>query len=78
VKSKYIDPLPPIDHSKIEYKPFEKNFYTEHSDITGLSPIQVKVNQYYGPNNKINLYVEGITKNRTMTKKILVGSLLTN
>lgn len=40
-KSKYIDPLPPIDHSKIEYKPYEKNFYTEHTDIAGLSPIQV-------------------------------------
>ena len=40
-KSKYIDPLPPIDHSKIEYKPFEKNFYNEHPDIAGLSPIQV-------------------------------------
>ena len=42
VKSKYIDPLPPIDHSKIVYKPFEKNFYVEHTDITGLSPIQVR------------------------------------
>ena len=41
VKSKYIDPLPPIDHSKIDYKPFEKNFYNEHPDIAGLSPIQV-------------------------------------
>ncbi|KAF7639549.1 hypothetical protein Mgra_00000879 [Meloidogyne graminicola] len=30
---KEIDPLPPIDHSTIEYKPFEKNFYAEHPDI---------------------------------------------
>lgn len=32
-----IDPLPPIDHSEIEYKPFEKNFYVPHSDIASLS-----------------------------------------
>lgn len=39
--AKYIDPLPAIDHDKIDYKPFERNFYTEHLDIGGLSPIQV-------------------------------------
>jgi ATP-dependent RNA helicase DDX42 len=42
VRSKFIDPLPPIDHSLIAYKPFEKNFYVEHTDIAGLSPIQVR------------------------------------
>lgn len=31
-----IDPLPPIDHTEIEYEPFEKNFYTEHEDIAAL------------------------------------------
>ena len=41
LKPKYIDPLPPIDHSAIEYAPFEKNFYNEHSDIASLSNIQV-------------------------------------
>ena len=41
-KPKYIDPLPPIDHSTIEYKPFEKNFYNEHADIASLSNIQVR------------------------------------
>ncbi len=40
-KPKYIDPLPPIDHDKIEYKPFVRNFYNEHPDIAGLSGIQV-------------------------------------
>ena len=40
-KSKHIDPLAAIDHSQIEYKPFEKSFYEEHTDISGLSPIQV-------------------------------------
>nr|CAD2140997.1 unnamed protein product [Meloidogyne enterolobii] len=34
---KEIDPLPPIDHSEIEYKPFEKNFYSEHPDIADLT-----------------------------------------
>lgn len=40
-KSKYIDPLPPIDHSQIEYQPFERNFYEEHSDIAGLEAEKV-------------------------------------
>lgn len=40
-KKKIIDPLPPIDHSLIEYKPFEKNFYNEHPDITSLTSAQV-------------------------------------
>uniref|UniRef100_A0A915NHS5 RNA helicase n=1 Tax=Meloidogyne floridensis TaxID=298350 RepID=A0A915NHS5_9BILA len=34
---KEIDPLPPIDHSEIEYKPFGKNFYSEHPDIADLT-----------------------------------------
>ncbi|QQP39234.1 ATPdependent RNA helicase DDX42like, partial [Caligus rogercresseyi] len=38
---KTIDPLPPLDHSAISYKPFEKFFYKEHGDISSLSPIQV-------------------------------------
>ena len=40
-KPKHIDPLAALDHSQIEYKPFEKVFYTEHPDILGLSPIQI-------------------------------------
>lgn len=41
-KKKFIDPLPPIDHSEIEYEPFEKNFYTPHEDIEQLTPQQVE------------------------------------
>ncbi|XP_053609675.1 ATP-dependent RNA helicase DDX42 [Plodia interpunctella] len=41
-KKKFIDPLPPIDHSEIEYEPFEKNFYTEHEDIEKLTTQQVE------------------------------------
>nr|CAD7420559.1 unnamed protein product [Timema poppensis] len=41
-KSKDIDPLPPVDHSEIDYLPFEKNFYTVHEDISGLSHPQVE------------------------------------
>lgn len=41
-KPKYIDPLPPIDHSTIEYSDFTKNFYQEHEDIAALSPSQVQ------------------------------------
>lgn len=38
---KTIDPLPDIDHSTIEYKPFNKYLYQEHSDISALSPKEV-------------------------------------
>ncbi|XP_068208927.1 ATP-dependent RNA helicase DDX42 [Palaemon carinicauda] len=41
-KPKYIDPLPPIDHSTITYSDFTKNFYQEHEDIAALSPIQAQ------------------------------------
>ena len=40
-KNKHIDPLPAIDHDEIKYEEFTKNFYEEHSDISGLSKIQV-------------------------------------
>ncbi|GBP16075.1 ATP-dependent RNA helicase DDX42 [Eumeta japonica] len=41
-KKKFIDPLPPIDHSEIEYEPFEKNFYTPHEEIDNLTHQQVE------------------------------------
>lgn len=40
-KSKYIDPLPSIDHAQIDYAHYERSFYVPHPDISGLSPIQV-------------------------------------
>lgn len=40
-KSKIIDPLPPIDHSTINYSDFTKNFYQEHEDIASLDHLQV-------------------------------------
>nr|CAI5824222.1 unnamed protein product [Callosobruchus analis] len=40
-KKKFIDPLPPIDHSEIDYKPFEKVFYKEHPDIAALGEEEV-------------------------------------
>lgn len=36
-----IDPLPPVDHSDIDYGPFVKNFYVEHEDIAKLQPNEV-------------------------------------
>ncbi|XP_064895267.1 ATP-dependent RNA helicase DDX42 isoform X3 [Columba livia] len=51
---KIIDPLPPIDHSEIEYPPFEKNFYDEHEEITTLTPQQVVELRH-----KLNLRVSG-------------------
>ncbi len=41
MSKKFIDPLPPIDHSEIEYKPFEKNFYQAHEEISTLSRNQI-------------------------------------
>ncbi|CAF4931584.1 unnamed protein product [Pieris macdunnoughi] len=41
-KKKFIDPLPPIDHSEIRYETFEKNFYTPHEDIEKLTNEQVE------------------------------------
>merc|ERR1719285_596505 len=40
VNSKNIDPLEALDHSKVEYEKFVKNFYEEHPDISGLNKIQ--------------------------------------
>jgi ATP-dependent RNA helicase DDX42 len=34
--------LPPIDHSTIEYEPFEKNFYQEHEEIQAMTAEQLK------------------------------------
>ncbi|KAB7500849.1 ATP-dependent RNA helicase DDX42, partial [Armadillidium nasatum] len=41
-KPKYIDPLPPIDHSEFEYEEFTKNFYQEHEEIAALTEDQVR------------------------------------
>ena len=41
IKTKIIDPLPPIDHSTIEYENFEKNFYQEHDEIKSLTDEKV-------------------------------------
>lgn len=39
-KKKIIDPLPSIDHSQIDYPPFEKNFYQPHEEISKLTKVQ--------------------------------------
>lgn len=41
-RKREIDPLPPIDHDDISYKPFEKNFYVPHEEINNLSRSQVE------------------------------------
>ncbi|XP_034450061.1 ATP-dependent RNA helicase DDX42 isoform X2 [Hippoglossus hippoglossus] len=51
---KIILPLPPIDHTEIDYPPFEKNFYIEHEELINLTGIQVvELRQ------KLNLRVSG-------------------
>lgn len=39
-RKRTIEPLPPIDHSQLEYKPFEKNFYVIHEEIAKLTKVQ--------------------------------------
>ncbi|XP_055079873.1 ATP-dependent RNA helicase DDX42 isoform X2 [Periophthalmus magnuspinnatus] len=51
---KIIMPLPPIDHTEIDYPPFEKNFYQEHEELSSLTGTQViELRQ------KLNLRVSG-------------------
>ena len=41
IQKKDIDPLPPIDHSTVQYKDFCKNFYEPHEDIVALNHFQI-------------------------------------
>ncbi|KFM65708.1 ATP-dependent RNA helicase DDX42, partial [Stegodyphus mimosarum] len=61
-KSKYIDPLPQIDHSEIEYHDFEKNFYEEHEEISKLSPEEVEQLR-----NKMGIKVSGALPPKLVT-----------
>lgn len=54
-KNKVIDPLPPIDHSDIDYEPFEKNFYEEHPEISKLTETEVAELR-----NKLGIRVSGL------------------
>eukprot|EP00118_Oscarella_pearsei_P013432 m.107314 g.107314 ORF g.107314 m.107314 type:complete len:91 (+) comp37291_c0_seq13:485-757(+) len=36
-KPKMIEPLPPVDHTAINYARFEKFFYEEHEELKKLS-----------------------------------------
>lgn len=38
---KAIDPLPPIDHSNIEYDGFVKDFYQEAAELSAMTPAEV-------------------------------------
>lgn len=39
---KDVEPLPPVDHSKMNYEPFEKVFYEEHSEVAAWSENEVR------------------------------------
>ncbi|TSQ23930.1 ATP-dependent RNA helicase DDX42 [Bagarius yarrelli] len=54
ITKKIILPLPPIDHSEIDYPPFEKNFYNEHEELNSLTGTQVLELRH-----KLNLRVSG-------------------
>ncbi|XP_051181526.1 DEAD-box ATP-dependent RNA helicase 24 [Lolium perenne] len=36
-----IEPIPPLDHSTIEYEAFNKDFYEEKPSVSGMSPEEV-------------------------------------
>lgn len=38
---KLIEPLAAVDHSKLSYAPFQKNFYRESSDLAAMSVEEV-------------------------------------
>uniref|UniRef100_A0A4W3H3D5 ATP-dependent RNA helicase DDX42 n=1 Tax=Callorhinchus milii TaxID=7868 RepID=A0A4W3H3D5_CALMI len=57
---KVIDPLPPCDHSEIEYQPFEKNFYIEHEELAKLTPVQLAELR-----QKLNLRISGADAPKT-------------
>ena len=42
VKMKKVDPLPPIDHTKIDYKPFRRNFYNEFREVASMPQVEVQ------------------------------------
>ena len=37
-----IEPLPPVDHSLIQYPPFKKRFYKESAEISALTDSEVQ------------------------------------
>ncbi|KAJ0052576.1 hypothetical protein Pint_00850 [Pistacia integerrima] len=37
VEKKRIEPIPPLDHSSIDYEPFSKDFYEESASISGMT-----------------------------------------
>ncbi|CAI8017258.1 ATP-dependent RNA helicase DDX42 [Geodia barretti] len=41
-RAKVVDPLPPVDHSEIEYPSFTRDFYSEHNEISTLTSAEVK------------------------------------
>ena len=45
-KKQKIEPLPVIDHSQIQYEPFNKNFYDEHEEIRDLPADKVRQLRY--------------------------------
>lgn len=48
---KAIDPLPPIDHSSIEYDDFVKDFYQEPAEITAMTPAEVTLSCNTSPHS---------------------------
>uniref|UniRef100_A0A1I8EU04 RNA helicase n=1 Tax=Wuchereria bancrofti TaxID=6293 RepID=A0A1I8EU04_WUCBA len=59
---KVIDPLQSIDHTTVEYAPFNKNFYHEHEQIKSMTSIKV-----FELRNSLNLKVAGFNPPKPVT-----------
>ncbi|XP_071102473.1 ATP-dependent RNA helicase DDX42-like [Haliotis cracherodii] len=61
-RNKIIDPLPPMDHSEIDYNSFVKNFYVAHDDIKTLTKQEVDDLRF-----KLGIKVSGVDPPRPVT-----------
>lgn len=40
-----IEPLPPVDHKSISYRPFKSNFYSAHSDVKSMTEVAISASR---------------------------------
>uniref|UniRef100_A0A0N5ADR4 RNA helicase n=1 Tax=Syphacia muris TaxID=451379 RepID=A0A0N5ADR4_9BILA len=59
---KVIDPLPSIDHSTIDYAPFNKNFYEEHEQIRAMTSLKA-----FELRSRLNLKVAGLNPQKPVS-----------
>ena len=58
-----IEPLPPVDHSTITYRPFKKNFYREHPEVAAMGEDELSSLQ-----EELEVHVMGSNTPRPISK----------